>query len=283
MPDPSTTPHPLELYRWAVQDPLTQVRVLDRIYRLRHPGQVPTQLREDFAGNCADSVAWIALGPHHHALAVDLDAAALAWGAARAQRLLGAETAARLETHKQDVRDVSPPQVAPAHVLSALNFSLFYFHTRERLREYLAHARRCLDPLRGVFVGNAFGGASSLGLHSEVQTISDRTGHPGESTPAAFEYEWTQCGYDALSARAECRIHFSGLPDDGAIRDAFIYDWRLWTLPELVEVAHEAGFTRVEVWRHTYDASLGAAGVFLGPVSSIEGLDTWVAYLIASG
>ena len=272
-----------ELYRWAVQDPLTQVRVLDRIYRVRHAGHAPTQLREDFAGNCADAAAWVALSPNHRALAVDLDAAALDWGIARARRLLGDEVAARLQTRAADVSEVSPPGVATAHVLSALNFSLFYFHSRERLRAYFAHARRCLDPVRGVFVGNAFGGATTLGENRDVQIIEGRTGHAGETPPPAFEYEWAQDGYDALSARARCRIHFRGLPGGDEIRDAFVYDWRLWTLPELVEVAREAGFTQVDVWRHTYDASRGAAGVFLGPVAQVDGLETWVAYLVASG
>jgi hypothetical protein len=276
-------PHPLELYRWAVQDPLTQARVLDRIHRSALP-QAPaaTHLREDFAGNCADSAAWIALGPEREALAVDLDASALEWGLQRTRRLLGESAARRLDVHAADVLDVAPPAVPSVHVLSALNFSLFYFHTREALRDYLAHARTCLDPQRGVLVANAFGGPGSLLARRDTQRIErDRPGHPGEIAPPPFDYEWDQGAHDALSGRAECRIHFHGLAGGRSLRDAFVYRWRLWTLPELVEIAREAGFARVEVWRHTYDASRGAAGVFLGPVSGIAGLDTWVAYLVA--
>lgn len=274
--------HPLELYRWAVQDPVTQARVLDRIHRLALPEATPpTRLREDFAGNCADSVAWIALGPDREALAVDLDADALEWGRTRAQRLLGDAAARRLGVEVADVLKLAPPAVEPAHLLAALNFSLFYFHTRARLREYLTHARRCLDPQRGMLVANAFGGPASLLARRDTQRIEDRTGHPGETPPAPFDYEWDQGDHDAVSGRAECRIHFHGLAGGRSLRDAFVYPWRLWTPPELVEIAHEAGFTRVEIWRHTYDAAKGAAGVFLGPVQQIVGLDTWVAYLVA--
>lgn len=276
-------PHSLELYRWSVQDPLTQARVLDRIHRLALPNApAPTLLREDFAGNCADSVAWIALGAEREALAVDLDAAALEWGRQRARRLFGEGASMRLNATAADVLDVAPPKVAPAHVVAALNFSLFYFHTRDRLRAYLAHARACLDPRRGVLVANAFGGPGSLLGRRDTQRIADRAGHPGETAPPPFDYEWDQGACDAISGHAECRIHFHGLADGSSRRDAFVYRWRLWTLPELQEVARDAGFSRVEVWRHTYDAARGAAGVFLGPVTQIAGLQTWVAYLVAT-
>jgi hypothetical protein len=279
---PVDSPHPLELYRWAVQDPLTQARVLDRIHRLALPdAPAPTRLREDFAGNCADSVAWIALGPERDAMAVDLDRAALDWGALRARRLLGEDGASRLQLHAADVFEVSPPAVRPAHVLAALNFSLFYLDTRDRLRAYLAHARACLDPQRGVLVANAFGGPGSLLARRDTQRIADRLGHDGEIPPPSFDYEWDQSAHDAVTGRIECRIHFRGLPGTADRPDAFIYRWRLWSLPELQDAAREAGFTRVEVWRHTYDAARGAAGVFLGPVDRIVGLETWVAYLVA--
>jgi hypothetical protein len=32
------------------------------------------------------------------------------------------------------------------------------------------------------------------------------------------------------------------------LRGAFTYDWRLWTLPDLVEALGEAGYSRVGVW-----------------------------------
>ena len=68
------------------------------------------------------------------------------------------------------------------------------------------------------------------------------------------------------------------------LRDAFRYDWRLWSLAELIEALQAAGFDDVQVWRHTHDPARGAAGVFLGPVSLdvFETLDLWTAYIVAS-
>ena len=32
------------------------------------------------------------------------------------------------------------------------------------------------------------------------------------------------------------------------LRHAFTYHWKLWTLPEILELLHEAGFPEVHVW-----------------------------------
>jgi hypothetical protein len=87
----------------------------------------------------------------------------------------------------------------------------------------------------------------------------------------------------------DCRIHFElaakgpGMPPT-FVRDAFRYEWTLWTLGELMQACREAGFARVEVWRHTYDASKGAAGVFLGTVDAavVAELPSWTAYVVAA-
>jgi hypothetical protein len=51
-----------------------------------------------------------------------------------------------------------------------------------------------------------------------------------------------------------------------------------------MQACREAGFARVEVWRHTYDASKGAAGVFLGAVDAavVAELPSWTAYVVAA-
>ena len=67
-----------ELYRWAVQDPRIQVTFLSLIYH-HGAGRWPRRLREDFAGNAADAVDWLAVGGEG-AIAVDIDATALRWG-----------------------------------------------------------------------------------------------------------------------------------------------------------------------------------------------------------
>lgn len=270
-------PDVLELYRWAVQDPITQARVLQLVYARTWPGRVPGLLREDFAGTAMDSVAWVAMCEGRHALAVELHGPTLEWARARAQALLGAR-AGRLTFVHSDVRQVGPPDVPAAHVVAALNFSIFAFLERPVLRAYFEQARRALSE-HGVFVANAFGGPERMRAHVRTAIVADRAGLPGETPPAPFEYQWEQHPYDAVTAQVDCRIHFARAGKPGvAVRDAFRYRYRLWTLPELVEIAREAGFREVQVWQHTYEPG---AGVFLGPVERIEGADRWMAYLVA--
>jgi len=271
------SPDPLELYRWAVQDPITQARVLQFVYARTCPGRVPTLLREDFAGTAMDSVAWVAMSEGRQALAVEIDGPTLEWARARSRALLGVR-ADRLTLVQGDVRQVGPPDVPAAHVVAALNFSIFAFVERPDLRAYFAHTRQALSE-HGVFVANAFGGPQRMRAQVRTTIVADRAGLPGETPPGPFEYQWQQHAYDARTAQVDCRIHFAhpGEPGEG-VRDAFHYRYRLWTLPELVEIAREAGFSEVQVWQHTYEPG---AGVFLGPVDRIEGADCWTAYLVA--
>ena len=104
----------------------------------------------------------------------------------------------------------------------------------------------------------------------------------------AFEYLWEVRSFNRASQRLDCRIHFA-VPDPTApertraMRDAFRYDWRLWSVPELVGACAQAGFSDVQVWRHTYAPSKGPAGVFLGCVEpeSLPALEKWSAYIVA--
>ena len=96
-----------DLVRAFEEQRATVLRVMHD--RLR-PGRSPVVLREDFAGTAADSVAWVALGRGCRAVAVDLDAGALAWASARAARLLG-ERAGAVEFVESDVMAAAPPRV----------------------------------------------------------------------------------------------------------------------------------------------------------------------------
>jgi hypothetical protein len=110
---------PLELYRWAVQDPETHATVLRVMYETVRPGIAPTVLREDFAGTAAESVTWVALKEGRRAVAVDLDSATVAWAKARADRLLGIRAGA-VELIEGDSLSVGPPGTPPGgHHLGA--------------------------------------------------------------------------------------------------------------------------------------------------------------------
>lgn len=277
----------LELYRWAVQDPETHATVLRLMYERLHPGRSPMLLREDFAGTSAEAVAWLALGTGRRALAVDLHAPTLQWARRRAERILG-ERVADLQFIAADVMTTAPPAVPAADIISVLNFSILYLREPEQLQAYLRHARHCLSP-QGLLVLNLFGGSGAQQPRLDRHVVTPRPRLAGEAAIAPFEYQWEQRSFDARTRRIDCRIHFrtTDIARPGILRDwrdAFRYEWRLWSLAELVAALQAAGFDEVQVWRHTHDASLGAEGVFLGavPLTEFDALPYWTAYLVAS-
>lgn len=277
---------PLELYRWAVQDPETHVVVLRTMYRRLRPGRQPLILREDFAGTSAESVAWVALKQGRRAIAIDLDGPTLEWAQRRAARLLGAR-AAEIQFVRADVRSVAPPEVPQADIISVLNFSILYQHDPEELRSYLRNAVNGLAP-DGILVLNLFGGAAAVQPGTTRHRVKPNPRLPSEAAVPAFEYVWEVRSYDRASERLDCRIHFTA-PDPIApertheVCDAFRYDFRLWSAHELIGACAQAGFSDVQLWRHTYDPSKGEAGVFLGCVEpdSLLTLETWTAYIVA--
>jgi SAM-dependent methyltransferase len=276
----------LELYRWAVQDPETHAVVLRTMYERVRPGRQPVVLREDFAGTAAESVAWVALKKGRRAIAVDLDGPTIEWAQRRAARLLGPR-ASGVSFICGDVRAVGPPEVPYADILTVLNFSILFQRDMEELRSYLQHACDGLAP-DGVLVLNLLGGAAAVRPGTTRHWVTPNPRLPGEAPIPAFEYLWEVRSHDQESQRLDCRIHFTA-PDPAAsgrmqeIRDAFSYEWRLWSVEELFRVCAETGFSTVQVWRHTYDPSKGEAGVFLGSVEpdSLLELDHWTAYIVA--
>ena len=276
----------LALYRWAVQDPETHAVVLRLMYQQLRPGRHPVVLREDFAGTSAESVAWVALKPGRRAFAIDLDPHTLAWAESRANRLLGPRSSG-VTFVEGDAISIAPPRVPPADILSVLNFSILYLREATQLRAYLRNALEGLSP-DGVLVLNTFGGPDALRPGTTRHRVNPSPRLASEPPIPAFEYQWEVRSFNAVSRLLDCRIHFT-VP--GAtktpgheIRDAFQYNWRLWSTAELMHACTAAGFSNVQVWRHTYDPTKGAAGVFLGSVDprTLETLSTWTAYVVAS-
>lgn len=278
---------PRELYRWAVQDPETHAVLLRTIYQRLRPGRRPLTLREDFAGTSADAVAWVAMRPDRRALAIDIDAETLEWAKRRARRLLGAD-ANRIGFCCADVCTPEPSGWFSADIISALNFSSQYLHDDDALCGYLRHARTGLAP-GGVVVFNAFGGASSAEPGVQSWTVEPSPRLATEQAIAPFRYTWEVRSFDPVRGCADCRMHFD-VPDAMAPRgrrrleDAFRYDFRVRTAGDLVRLCREAGYADAQVWLHTYDASRGAAGVFLGAVdpADVDRLPRWTAYVVAS-
>jgi len=259
-------PHKLDLYRLAVQWPQAQAHFLLNTYAHYHHGAWPTRLKEDFAGTAAVAAAWTHLDEDQQAIAVDAHGPT----ARRAQRMY--RDLDRLKIIHGDVLDVTAPKV---DIIAALNFSVFIYHDRTATLRYMRHARASLRD-GGLLIIDVFGGPGSMraGIQSrDVRPPEDEGARP-------FEYQWEQRSYDAVSGRIDCRIHFR-LADGTVRRDAFRYDWRLWTLPELSELLAEAGFSQADVWCDGYDAVAGAGDGDYRPLTSMPEREDWVAYVVA--
>lgn len=245
-----------DLYERAAQSPARQAAFLRA---LLPEGVAAPMLGEDFCGTGAVSRAWTALPGAGGAVCVDRDAEPLA-------RVRGA---GGVTVHCCDVREATDL----VDLLCALNFSICEFHERADLVGYLRHARRRLRP-GGVFVCDLYGGMDAFALgESEVEL---RAGEGGEAV-----YVWEQREADPLTGRVENAMHFR-LEDGSWLRDAFVYDWRLWSAPELRDAMLEAGFGEVAVYDRLGDGVDDEGRVYALPVEGPDDLDeNFVIYLAA--
>lgn len=282
MPPPRTTyhgaEHRLALYRRAVQHPLAEVAFLERAWRRAQrcmakaggPRGHPLLLREDFAGTAAVAAAWVASGPRRQAMAVDCHAPTLRWAWRQAQRELGPR-ADDLHLVCGDVPAVRGPRV---DVIAALNFSSFIYHDRAAMLDYFRAARRALQP-GGVLVIDAFGGPGAQRPGIQRRAI------PADEHGPRFTYLWEQRRFDPVTSRIDCRIHFElGCGSSRRrIDNAFGYDWRLWSLPELIELMAEAGLAGATVWCDRFDARIGRSDGQYRPTRHMPAREDFVAYV----
>lgn len=253
------TPDRFDLYERAAQSPVMQAAFLWAL--LPDEAESPV-LGEDFCGTGALSRAWAAAPEAGGAVCVDHDPEPL-------ERLRGVEG---VTVRHCDVLEADDA----VDLLCALNFSICEFHERADLVAYLRHARGRLRE-GGAFVCDIYGGVDAYALgESEVELRDDETGE-------TVEYVWEQREANPLSGRVENAMHFR-LADGSWLRDAFVYDWRLWSVPELADAMVEAGFRRVEAYDRLGDAVDDEGRVYVSPVSAPEDLDeNFVVYLAARG
>lgn len=273
MPSPPLAPSslaaaadPLRLYELAVQCPAAEVDFLDRRFRLLR-GRRAHSLREDFCGTAAVCCEWVRRRPGNRALGLDIDPAVLAWGERHNVAALPAAQARRVFLQCADVLAAQP---APVDIVAAMNFSYWLLKERAALLRYFqrVHAQLCPD---GVFFLDAYGGYDAFRRLRERRTVAD--------DGAGFTYIWEQAAYDPITAALRCHIHFA-FPDGSRLEQAFTYNWRLWTLAEVRELLHEAGFVRVHCYWQGWDANGEPDGRF-EPVQQAEPDAGWVCYLSA--
>jgi hypothetical protein len=160
-------------------------------------------------------------------------------------------------------------------VACALNFSWWVFHERHDLVAYLRAARAGLKP-GGVLVMNLFGGTRG------ERKLVERTRKAGSNTPdgrvvPGFTYVWEQARVNAVTRNLLAYIHFE-FKDGSRMPRAFVYDWRMWSVPDLRDCAIEAGFADFEVWSEGWDKSHRTHDGVLYRRSHLDNDDCWIAY-----
>ena len=68
----------------------------------------------------------------------------------------------------------------------------------------------------------------------------------------------------------------------GKLNKAFVYDWRIYTVPELRDCILEAGFGDFEVWSEGWDAKAKRGNGVLYKRTDLDNDDTWIAYAVAT-
>lgn len=252
-----------DLYQRSVQDTESEIDFIEDTWNALRDRPAES-LREDFCGTANTACEWVRRDEYHYALGVDLDPEVLAWGMRHCVAALNPDEQQRIELIRADVLDRHRQH---SDIVLAMNFSYFLFMTRKALLEYFmaVHAGLADD---GIFFLDAYGGYDAP---REIEESRDCGG---------FTYIWDQAAFNPIDSSMTCHIHFE-FPDGSRMDKAFSYYWRLWTLPELSELLHEAGFGQVDIyWEGTDEESNEGNGVY--QASTLGEADAgWVCYIVA--
>lgn len=224
-----------DLYERCVQNPAALVPFLVALH-----GRSPRVLAEDFCATAAISREWLRVVPNGEAHAVDHNVEAIAEARRRCD-------SPGLQLECEDVMDAAAPA---AEVIFVGNYSIGYCHERPALVRYLARCRGRLAE-HGIFVCDTYGGESAFrrGAIQRIVPLNDRT---------SVRYTWEHRDANAWTGMVTNAVHFRVERDGTVVQDytdAFVYHWRLWSVPELREAMLEVGFASVEV-RETLDAGM---------------------------
>jgi len=250
------------LYEDSVQCVEAEIDFVDETFKeLRN--RKARLLREDFCGTANTSCEWARRRKRNRAIGVDLDAEVQEWGRTHHLAKLG-----RAEKHvtllNENVLDV---KTEPVDIVLAMNFSYWIFKERALMRRYFRSVYRSLAE-DGVFFLDAYGGSDAY------KEMRERTKYDD------FTYIWDQASFDPISGDMVCNIHFS-FPDGSRMKNAFTYEWRLWSLPEIREILLEAGFKRVTVYWQGDDEDSDEGNGEFEPAEYGDADEAWIVYISA--
>jgi hypothetical protein len=254
-------------YQKSVQSPEHEVEFFEQAFKDEF-GRQPKTLREDFCGTYAICCEWVKRGRERTSMGVDLDPEPIAWGTENNFSKLTKHQQDRVKILEQDVRKRNRPRV---DVLAAQNFSFWLFKTREQVIDYFKVARSNMAD-QSVMVMDMMGGGACF----EEGRVDKRTIKKGKK---GFRYFWTQAKFNPVTADALFHISFK-FADGSKLKNAFTYDWRFWSIPEVREMLDEAGFSHSYVYFDREDESGEDTGEWFR-TESYPSHDSWICYIVA--
>jgi SAM-dependent methyltransferase len=270
------------LYENAVQTPAEHCDLFALMYA-DIVGKSAHILREDFCGTYAISSYWTRRHKKNIAICLDLDPEPLSYGWVRNQSgLLTTEQRSRVKPMLKNVISVTAPK---ADLAIACNFSFYILKKRPVLIDYFRSVYRSLKK-GGMFALEITGGPGMIETHHETRTIKParEKGVPSMAPlPRKYTYFWDQKSFNPINCEGLYAIHFK-VPGKPKIKDAFVYDWRVWTIPEIRECLAEAGFQKtICYWEmdRSRKKERTLAHHEYGPTEVGENYYTWIAYVAA--
>lgn len=259
------------LYEKSVQSPEEDANFLIS-YFTNYMGRELRVFREDFCGTAALACHIVKSHRDIRVIGVDYHGPTLAWGMKHNVSQLTTNQQRRIQLLEADVLDIQTPK---ADLIAALNFSYQGFRDRPSLLGYMANAKASLKP-EGLLIMDLWGGSESQVLQEEEEREIENSNNDGIGN---FSYIWDQEAFDPATYHCTTRIHFS-FRDGSEMRNAFTYEWRLWTLPEVMELMQEAGFHDIHfLWEGT-DPKTGEGNGIYTPAKHGEADLAWIAYAV---
>lgn len=252
-----------KLYLESVQDPEADVEFFEMVWKELRSSKKLVSLKEDFCGTFAVCCQWVKSKNNRKAIGIDLDKVPLKYGHDNYYSKLTAKEQSRVIVYNKNVLDVKTLSV---DIVTASNFSYYIFKERKKLLEYFKVAKKSLNK-NGLFIIDCFGGSDCY------EPNEDSTKHKN------FTYYWDQDSYNPITNEATFYIHFKR-KNEKRKEKIFSYDWRLWSIPDLRDVLHDAGFSKTHVYWEGTDSEGNGDGVY-SRANQGEVCESWVAYIVS--
>ena len=94
-----------------------------------------------------------------------------------------------------------------------------------------------------------------------------------------FTYFFESTAIDPITNHIRCNIHFR-FRDGSRLQNAFRYEWRAWSLPELKDILREVGFSEVHIYWEGEDENGEPSGEYARATTATND-PVWVALIAA--